>query len=142
MATIKIKHLFQKGGRLYYSRRIPSDLKPHYSQSIIRTNLKTQDISKAARLVAQFAARDNVLWRAIRDGHGTLTTSETRLAGEALFEAWHGKPNEIDLHSPIDREALRLLRGNPRPILLSDALERYLNEHKRAQDIRFARDAT
>jgi integrase len=141
MATIKIKHLFQKGGRLYYSRRIPSDLKSHYSQSIIRTNLKTQDISKAARLVAQFATRDDVLWRAIRDGHGTLTTPETRVAGEALFEAWRGRPKEIDFHSPVDREALRLLRGEPKPVLLSDALGRYLGEHKKGQDIRFIRDA-
>jgi integrase len=179
MATIKIKHLFQKGGRLYYSRRIPSDLKSLYSQSIIRINLKTQDISKATKLVAQFAARDDVLWTALRRGSDLdLTTTENRAAAEVLLASWglsrgaiwgmyyddpkieairdymaaqHGqnyiygqfdvqRPDEIQ--SPIEHEAIRLLNETPatRRYFLSDALERYLAEHKRGQDPKFARD--
>ena len=180
MATVKIKHLFQKGGRLYYSRRIPADLKAHYSKSIIRTNLKTSDIGKAAKLVAQFAARDDVLWTALRSGlDPNLTTAENGAAAEALLASWglsrgavwglyyddpkiegirnymaaqHGqnyiygqfdvqRPDEIQ--SPIEHEAIRLLNETPatRRYFLSDALERYLAEHKRGQDPRFARDA-
>jgi integrase len=192
MATIKIKHLFQKGGMLYYSRRIPGDLKAHYSKSIIRTNLKTSDIGKAARLVAQYAAKDDVLWRMLRSPEGReMTTPESRAAAEALLQSWGGSrglrprwyaddhPHEVavidniedymmrkygkdyavtcdsidfderlthprldDFYSPIEREAIRLLNESPetRRYCLSDALERYLAEHKRGQDIRFSRD--
>jgi hypothetical protein len=177
MATIKIKHLFQKGGRLYYSRRIPADLKAHYSKSIIRTNLKTSDIGKAARLVAQYSARDDALWRTLRSPEGKgLTTEENRAAAQALIASWgagrgsrpdedseiwervyaymvsrHGEPFELafdsgkalePFYSPAEKEALRLVneRRETRRFLLSDALERYLAEHKRGQDIRFSRD--
>jgi len=179
MATIKIKHLFQKGGRLYYSRRIPADLKPHYSKSIIRINLKTSDIGKAAKQVAKFAARDDILWTALRGGEDpNLTTAENRAAAEALLTSWglargavcglysddarietireymtarHGdlyygefdiqRPDEIQ--SPIEHEAIRLLNETreTRRYFLSDALQRYLSEHKRGEDPRFARDA-
>jgi len=45
-------------------------------------------------------------------------------------------------YSPIEREAIRLLNETPetRHYFLSDALERYLTEHKRGRDIRFTRD--
>jgi integrase len=51
------------------------------------------------------------------------------------------RPDEIQ--SPIEHEAIRLLNETPatRRYFLSDALERYLAEHKRGQDPRFARDA-
>jgi hypothetical protein len=89
MATIKVKYLLQKSGLLYYSRRIPDDLKDHYSKSIIRVNLKTQDIGKAARLCAQYSARDDVLWTALRSGlDADLTTTENRAAAEALLASW------------------------------------------------------
>jgi integrase len=183
MATIKVKYLLQKSGLLYYSRRIPDDLKDHYSKSIIRVNLKTQDIGKAARLCAQYSARDDVLWTALRSGlDADLTTTENRAAAEALLASWglgrgaiwgmsyddphdqeifdnidkymaarHGQ-NYIygqfsvqrpdDIQSPIEHEAIRLLNETPatRRYFLSDALERYLAEHKRGQDPRFARD--
>jgi integrase len=141
MATVKIKYLLRKDGLLYYQRGIPLDLRPHYSgRNLIRINLQTLDLGKAARLCTQYAEADDILWQTIRHGKGVLTTAETRAAGQSLFTAWRGKPKSIDFHSPIDREALRLLRGKPQPILLSDTLERYLSEHKKGQDPRFIRD--
>ena len=193
MATVKIKYLLRKAGLLYYQRGIPPDLRPHYSgRALILINLKTQDLSRAARLCAQYAIRDDVLWRTLRGREGqSLTTPESRAAAEALLQSWggsrglrpryddnhpqevavvdhiedymtrkYGKPYEItcdsvdvdeqlthprldEFYSPIEREAIRLLNETPatRQILLSDALERYLSEHKRGSDPRFARDA-
>jgi hypothetical protein len=47
-----------------------------------------------------------------------------------------------DIQDPVEHEAIRLLNETPetRRVLLTDALERYLAEHKNGQDIRFARD--
>src|ERR1017187_9474339 len=108
MATVKIKHLLRKAGLLYYSRRIPDDLKTHYPQSIIRTNLKTLDLSKAARLCSEYAEADDRRWQALRSG-----------------------VDEIALATII-----RVARG-PKPILISDCLGRYLSEHRRGKDIKF-----
>jgi integrase len=51
-------------------------------------------------------------------------------------------PRLDEFYSPVEREALRLMNEAPkdRRVLLSEALERYLSEHKNGQDIRFARD--
>jgi integrase len=124
MATVKVKHLLRKGGRLYYSRRIPDDLKPHYSQSIIRTNLHTDDLTKAAQLCAEYARYDDGLWTSIRSGvDPSLTTV--------------GNPEATATNSVI----MKIMRSRPKRVRLSDALERYLQEHKRGQDVRFIRDA-
>ena len=142
MAMVKVKYLLRKSGLLYYQRAIPDDLKKHYSgKSLIRVNLGTQDAAKAARLIAEHASRDDVLWKHIRSGTN-LTTAETRAAGKALLEARAGHIGIIDWKNPIEREALRLTqKPKERGVLLSEALDRYLAEHKRGQDIRFARDA-
>jgi integrase len=124
MATIKVKHLFEKDGRLYYSRRIPDDMKPHYSQSIIRTNLKTNDLTKATQLCAEYAKHDDGTWASIRSGVDPALTTI-------------GDPGAAGSVSAI----LRLMQSKPKPVLLSAVLERYLSEHKRGQDPRFARDA-
>jgi integrase len=110
VAMIKVKHLLRKAGLLYYSRRIPDDLKQHYPQSIIRTNLKTLDLSRAARLCSEYAAADDRRWQTLRSG-----LDEIALA-----------------------QIIQLARG-PKPIRLSDALTRYLAEHKRGKDIKFSR---
>jgi integrase len=181
MAMVKIKYLLRKDGLLYYQRGIPVDLRPHYSgRPLIRINLGTLDLGKAAGLCAKYAARDDVLWKVLRSGlDPDLTTSETRAAAEALLASWgverggiygmsrddpqieaienymasrHGeiyiygpfnvqKPD--DTQTPVEHEAIRLLNETPatRRVFLTDALERYLQEHKRGSDPRFARDA-
>jgi integrase len=116
MATVKIKYLLRKAGILYYQRGIPADICPHYSgRRLIHINLKTQDLGKAAGLCAKYAAADDVRWQAIRNGVDPEAAAETALI-------------------------LRVARGR-KPTLLSNALERYLGEHKRGQDVRFIRDA-
>jgi integrase len=116
MATVKIKYLLKKAGLLYYQRGIPADISPHYSgRRLIHINLKTQDLGNAAGLCAKYAAADDVRWQAIRNG-----VDPEEAAATALI--------------------LRVARGR-KPTLLSDALERYLGEHKRGQDVRFVRDA-
>src|SRR5450759_5086211 len=113
MAPVTIKHLLRKAGLLYYSRRIPDDLKTHYPQSIIRTNLKTQDLSKAARLCSEYAAADDTRWQTLRSG--------------------------VDLEAMAS--IIRVARG-PKPILLSDCLSRYLSEHRRGKDLKFMQGVT
>jgi hypothetical protein len=87
MAHVKVKYLLKKSGLLYYQRAIPSDLKPYYSgKPLLRINLKTLDPVKATQLCAQFAARDDLLWKQIRGGQDpNLTTVATRQAAEALL---------------------------------------------------------
>ena len=179
MAHVKVKYLLRKSGLLYYQRAIPNDLKPHYSgKSLLRINLKTLDPAKATQLCAQYAARDDLLWKQIRSGQDpNLTTVETRQAAEGLLASWGAERGEAlgwkasnptyekvlnyfetqygvaflcgfsplrpnDVQNPFEHEALRLLNERPeeRRVLLSDALERYLSEHKNGQDLRFARD--
>jgi integrase len=116
MATIKIKYLLRKEGRLYYQRGIPVDLRPHFSgRALAIHNLKTLDLGEAARLCARYAAADDRRFQAIRMGE-----------------------------DPALVPVLRYLAASrkPRPILLSDALARYLSEHRRGQEATFARDAT
>jgi hypothetical protein len=90
VAQVKVKYLLRKYGLLYYQRRIPQDLKPHYSgRNFILINLKTLDLTKAARLCAQFSARDDILWASLRSGlDPNLTTTETREAAAALLASW------------------------------------------------------
>jgi integrase len=116
MAMVKIKYLLRKDGLLYYQRGIPADIRPHYSgRPLIRINLQTQDLGKAAGLCAKYAAADDVRWQAIRSGQDPEAAAQMAAI-------------------------LRVARGR-KPTLLSDALERYLGEHKRGQDVRFIRDA-
>jgi integrase len=116
MATVKIKHLLRKYDCLYYQRRIPTDLKGEYPQSIIRERLSTDDLAEAAKLCAKYAARDNIKWQAIRSGADPEEAAQTALI-------------------------LRVIRSQPKAISLTDALARYLAEHKKGQDPRFIRDA-
>ena len=89
MATVKIKHLLRKYDCLYYQRRIPTDLKDHYPRSIIRERLDTDNLAEGAKRCAQFAARDDLLWKMLRSGlDPDLTTTETRAAAEALLASW------------------------------------------------------
>ena len=184
MAHVKVKYLLRKSGLLYYQRAIPNDLKPHYSgKSLLRINLKTQNAVKATQLCAQYAARDDLLWKQIRSGQDPdLTTVETRQAAEALLASWGvekgealrwswNNPQDREIFeritqyfedrygeayvygayspkspeyfkNPIEHEAIRLLNERPeeRRVILSDALEHYLAEHKNGRDPRFARD--
>ncbi len=117
MATVKIKYLLRKDGALYYQRGVPVALRPHYSgRPLIRINLQTQDLVKAAGLCAKYALADDVKWRSIHDG-----ADPEAAAQKALI--------------------LRVLGQGKKPTRLTDALERYLSEHRRGQDPRFARDA-
>jgi integrase len=90
VAQVKIKYLLRKAGLLYYQRGIPPDLRPHYSgRALILINLKTPDLAKAAKLCAQYAERDDALWRVLRSREGqTLTTQESREAAQALLTSW------------------------------------------------------
>ena len=105
----KIKHLLRKAGLLYYQRGVPLDLRQHYSgRALILHNLKTQDLSKAARLCSEYAVADDNHWQALRSG--------------------------VDLE--VMACIIRVARG-PKPILLSDCLSRYLAEHRRGKDLKF-----
>jgi integrase len=114
MATVKIKYLLRKEGRLYYQRGIPVDLRPHFSgRALAIHNLKTSSLSEAARLCTKYAAADDARFQAIRMGQ---------------------EPALI----PI----LNYVLSHPKAVVFSQALERYLTEHRRGQDKTFVRDAT
>jgi hypothetical protein len=73
VAQVKVKYLLRKYGLLYFQRRIPADLKAHYSgKNFILINLKTSDLTKATRLCGQYAARYDVLWRMLRSPERTV----------------------------------------------------------------------
>ena len=80
-------------------------------------------------------------WKASNPTYEKVLQYFETLYGVAFLCAFSPqRPN--DAQNPIEHEALRLLNERPeeRRILLSDALEHYLAEHKNGQDVRFARD--
>jgi len=110
VAQVKIKYLLRKAGLLYYQRGIPSDLRPHYSgRALSLINLKTTDIAKAAKLCAQYAARDDALWCVLRSREGeTLTTRESRAAAEALLQSWEAHVGFVQDMMQIIRKRWKL----------------------------------
>jgi integrase len=181
-----VKRLKKGSGLYFYYRRIPKDLRDHYSGKLHRrVSLGTSDPSVAIRKAKPLAEKDDAWWKSLRSQEAKdlgLTAPETREAAHALleqlglspgdltrnldgfhpvdvldpfFERRYGEaylrarhdqaaqPFELEaLYSPVEKEALRLLKDDPRSrrVHLSEAVEAYLAAHKRAGNRKFVTD--
>jgi integrase len=91
--VILIKFIQAKpDGRLFYQRRVPSDLRHHFGgKTFIRESLGTRDLEVAAPLAQTKAKRDDILFRALRESRvsgSLIVTPELTEAAKRLMEAW------------------------------------------------------
>jgi integrase len=97
-----------KDGVLYYSRRVPADMKKHHrGKTFIRQSLKTRDPIVAAREALKLAAGHDALWKLHRSPDAQeagLTTAETRDAATALLKNIGLSPGEARQGDEISRE--------------------------------------
>lgn len=89
--SVAIDYLQKRpSGALYYYRRVPQDLLPHYNgKRFIVQSLKTKQEHVAAKRIAELAARDDAYWASLRSPEGQaagLTTPVVRKAAQALLE--------------------------------------------------------
>ena len=151
------KYLVLVGDIWHYNRKYPVDLLDRFGGKVRKkVSLKTRDPLVAARKASKMAAEDDALWQAMRTNRD-LPDLKVRKAARALiadqqptewkephpyipgqFAVW-SKAQVLDelleghpLHrTPIQAEARRILEGGQSIPFLSEALEVYLQEHKR-----------
>jgi hypothetical protein len=96
--VVSIRHLLMKpDGSLYYQRRIPADLKPHYgNKHRILESLRTRSPPEAARKIKVLTKRDDSLWEAMRasssNGEEPIAPPVIRFQAEALLKQWRFEP--------------------------------------------------
>jgi hypothetical protein len=74
---VQIKYVFKRGDTLYWQRKKHKDLAERYgSTQTLKINLNTNDLSKAARLVARYNQQHEAIWEAMR-GNIALNLSIT-----------------------------------------------------------------
>jgi integrase len=155
--SMRIRHLLVQDGRCYYQRRVPVDLRARYKSSNIKIPLG-DDPLKAGKKVAQVAAAHDSLWAAMR-GDPSLSSVELHAAArQMLLDA--GLEEGIGLEhpvvgdflddlierqrdsglSPLDRVAHQALKKKL-PMLLSEGLALYLDNHKHGKDTKLVTQA-
>jgi len=75
---VQIKYVFQRGDTLYWQRRVPKDLEDRYGGTkILKVNLNTNDLNRAAKKVEALNKQHEAQWEAMR-GNRTLTPGDVR----------------------------------------------------------------
>lgn len=75
---VQIKYVFQRGDTLYWQRRVPKDLKERYGNApLLKVNLKTNDLNRAAKMVERLNQQHEAQWEAMR-GNKALTPAIIR----------------------------------------------------------------
>lgn len=156
---MKIKYLLSQDGSFYYQRRVPDYLRDRYGRANIKIPLKTLEPIAAAKAVAQLAAAHDKLWRAMVDNESLLPV-DAQGAGRRLL-ADYGLEEGIGLEhpavdrflddiasadrerglKPVERIAYEALK-RPLPLLLSEGLNLYLNNHQKGGNKRFVAQTT
>jgi integrase len=100
MTARYVKAMKEKGGTLYYFRRIPQDVRAHFPGKTFRkVSLGTTDLAKAVKKAAPLIAKDEALWKSLRSSEG-MTTRETRDAAAAILERLGLEPGSARLEYP------------------------------------------
>lgn len=75
---VQIKYCFSRGDTLYWQRRVPKDLEERYAPTkLIKINLNTNDLNKAAKLVERLNREHEALWDSMR-GNAKVTPASIK----------------------------------------------------------------
>lgn len=75
---VQIKYVFLRGDTLYWQRRVPKDLEDRYGGSkLLKINLNTNDLNKAAKQVESLNRQHEATWEAMR-GNQEVTPANLR----------------------------------------------------------------
>ena len=113
MVDQHVPFLLIKRGVYYYSRRIPSDLRPYYKTHRIVFSLRTTCTNAAATLAQSVSHKLNKAWTTMR------------LQDEGI-------PGELNLHSYVQDKPTE-------SIFLKDATSFYLNQKRKNRSVTFRR---
>ena len=114
LATKSNSYTFQKNGIWYFSRRVPTDLRRHYSTGRIAYSLRTKSIRDARVRAMSDAAKLDRHWHILRISSNDLPGKHL-LAGVGQFTANEQSANNHSFKAAV---ALYLrLKGNDRPLL-------------------------
>lgn len=166
--TLKTRYYVNNNGQHSYQRAIPKDLRQYFdNKSNIVRKLKGTDKNMTAE-IARFASEDDRMFAELRGGAGALKQREA-LARALLAQfglrpgaaletvdvppGMHNQPHLTDIdhylemrqatgaYDEVDQVA-RLLLTNSVPLLLSQAMDVYLQHHERGSDPKFRRAET
>ena len=94
-----VKRLKKGSGLFFYYRRIPKDLRDHYSGKLHRrVSLRTNDFGVAIKKARPLAEKDDAWWKSLRAQETRdlgLTTLEARAAAHALLEKLGLSPGDL-----------------------------------------------
>lgn len=80
---VQIKYCFSRGDTLYWQRRVPKDLEERYSPTkLIKINLNTSDLNRAAKLVDKLNRQHEALWDSMR---GNVKVTPANVKEQALL---------------------------------------------------------
>jgi len=121
LTTKSNSYTFQKSGIWYFSRRIPADLKRHYSTGRIAYSLRTKSIRDARMRAMNDAAKLDRHWHILRISSNDLPGKHFLALPGQVFDY---EPSS-DTHSLKAAVAIYLrLKGNSRPPTFEAAVRR------------------
>lgn len=166
--TIEMKHVFSNNGSLYYQRAVPKALQERLQKRTLK--IKLDPMRGSLRLQAErLATEHDALFKAMI-GNKELTISEQKLAAIATLASHALKPNDGNKFSDVDNPKFDGLQPHldsfideyiekhrdgvtskeedlaykmlykPLPMVLSEALEVYYEEHQRGNEDEFRKN--
>ena len=121
-------HSFVKDGVFYFVRRVPKDLKHHYTSSKISYSLRTRSASVAVSRATRAAQQLDEYWYHLRiknielPGKHMLRLAQNADAAPMLLSASPSMPEAVKLSEAV---AIYLrLKGHDRPVTFHRAAER------------------
>jgi integrase len=93
---LHIKYCFLRGDILYWQRKVPKDLEDRYGgPKLLKINLKTADLNKAAKQVDRLNKAHEASWDAMRDD-AALTPASVKVHALLLLKKWGLAPYSSD----------------------------------------------
>lgn len=123
--TISPTFTFVKDGVFYFSRRIPKELLRHYSSPRIAFSLRTRSARVAEARARKAADQLDDYWFVLR-------SKDVELPGKHMLRRGHSASNEIGTTLPAASSSF---------VLLSEAVEVYLQQKGKGRPITFRRAA-
>ena len=127
MLTKSIPHTFIRNGYYYFSRRVPADLRGHYSYHRIVQGLRTTSPQKAKVQASIAAAKLEAYWSQMRLAESDVIGLSMVKSSSSSLELASKQPN-IDCPSLLDALEIYLQqKGKGRPKTFRIAAERSCN---------------